>query len=129
MPRCLFAREGCKVVLAGAAHGPPDRTLPNEIQDGGASLLPFLLDMAEPAEVEETWCRPRSTCTGRSTSSSTTPGIGRVDWFEKHRPGARHRHADAGQPDRADAGHARGPAAHATAGAKVISSTCLRLRG
>lgn len=83
----LFAKEGCKVVLA-ARRLDRLQLLASEIQDAGGEALAVPVDIAERAEIE-VMVQTALDLYGRIDILFNNAGFGGVDWFEKFDP-ARH---------------------------------------
>lgn len=78
----LFAKEGCKVVLA-ARRLERLQALAGEIQKAGGEALAIPVDIADRADIEN-MVRSALDLYGRIDILFNNAGIGRVDWFENH---------------------------------------------
>ena len=78
----LFAKEGCKVVLA-ARRIDRLQTLAATIQNAGGEAIAIPVDIVNPIDVDNI---VKSTLEhyGQIDILVNNAGIGRVDWFEKH---------------------------------------------
>lgn len=80
----LFAREGCKVVLA-ARRLERLQTLAAEIQNDGGEALAIPVDVNERAEIE-VMVQTTLDLYGRIDILFNNAGFGSVDWFENLKP-------------------------------------------
>ncbi len=78
----LFARAGCKVVLA-ARRLERLQNLAAKIQSLGGEAMVIPLDIVDPAEVES-MVQSTLDLYGQIDILFNNAGIGRVDWFENH---------------------------------------------
>jgi len=81
----LFAREGCKVVLA-ARRLDRLQTLAAEIQDAGGEALAVPMDISQPAEIE-LMVQSALDLYQKIDILFNNAGFGAVNWFEKLEPG------------------------------------------
>ncbi len=80
----LFAREGCKLVLA-ARRINRLQNLAERIQDSGGEALAIPVDITNRADIEN-MVRSALDLYGQIDILFNNAGIGRVDWFENHMP-------------------------------------------
>src|SRR5436190_13301223 len=80
----LFAREGCKVVLA-ARRLDRLQALAGEIQNQGGEALVIPVDVSEPAEIE-VMVQTALDLYGQIDILFNNAGYGAVDWFENLKP-------------------------------------------
>lgn len=80
----LFAKEGCKVVLA-ARRIDRLQNLAIKIQEMGGEAFAIPADLIDPAEVTN-MVQTTLELYGRIDILFNNAGIGRVDWFENHSP-------------------------------------------
>jgi len=80
----LFAREGCKVVLA-ARRLDRLQALAAEIQNEGGEALAIPVDLSQPAEIE-LMVQTALDLYERIDILFNNAGYGSVDWFEKLKP-------------------------------------------
>jgi hypothetical protein len=80
----LFAREGCRVVLA-ARRLERLQALAGEIQKEGGEALAIPVDITDRADVEN-MVQSALDLYERIDILFNNAGIGRVDWFENHTP-------------------------------------------
>ena len=78
----LFAKEGCKVVLA-ARRLDRLQNLAAKIQELGGEAIAVPVDIIDPAEVDN-MVQTTIDLYGRIDILFNNAGIGRVDWFEHH---------------------------------------------
>jgi len=81
----LFAREGCKVVLA-ARRLDRLQTLAAEIQDAGGEALAVPVDISQPAEIK-LMVQSALDLYQKIDILFNNAGFGAVNWFEKLEPG------------------------------------------
>jgi len=81
----LFAKEGCKVVLA-ARRLDRLQMLAGEIQDAGGEALAVPVDISEPAEIQ-VMVRSALDLYQKIDILFNNAGFGAVNWFEKLDPG------------------------------------------
>lgn len=80
----LFAKEGCKVVLA-ARRIDRLQALAAKIQDAGGEAIAIPVDIVNPADVD-IMVKSALDLYGQIDILFNNAGIGRVDWFENHSP-------------------------------------------
>jgi short-subunit dehydrogenase len=80
----LFAKEGCKVVLA-ARRIDRLQNLAAKIQDAGGEAIAIPVDIVNPADVD-VMVKSALDLYGQIDILFNNAGIGRVDWFENHSP-------------------------------------------
>ncbi|MBI5964440.1 MAG: SDR family oxidoreductase [Chloroflexi bacterium] len=78
----LFAKEGCKVVLA-ARRIDRLQALAAKIQDAGGEAIAIPVDIINPADVDN-MVKSTLDLYGQIDILFNNAGIGRVDWFENH---------------------------------------------
>ncbi len=78
----LFAKEGCKVVLA-ARRIDRLQNLASKIQDTGGEAIAIPVDIVNPADVDN-MVKSTLDLYGHIDILFNNAGIGRVDWFENH---------------------------------------------
>lgn len=78
----LFAKEGCKVVLA-ARRIDRLQNLAVKIQDAGGEAMAIPVDIVNPADVDN-MVKAAIDIYERIDILFNNAGIGRVDWFENH---------------------------------------------
>ncbi|MBC7876272.1 MAG: SDR family NAD(P)-dependent oxidoreductase [Anaerolineales bacterium] len=78
----LFAKEGCKVVLA-ARRIDRLQNLAAKIQNAGGEALAIPVDIVNPADVDN-MVQSTIELYGHIDILFNNSGIGRVDWFENH---------------------------------------------
>ena len=78
----LFAKEGCKVVLA-ARRIDRLQDLAAKIQDAGGEAIAVPVDIINSADVDG-MVKSTLDIYGRIDILFNNAGIGRVDWFENH---------------------------------------------
>jgi short-subunit dehydrogenase len=78
----LFAKEGCKVVLA-ARRMERLQALAEKIQNAGGEAVALPVDITNPAEVED-MLKSALDIYGQIDILFNNAGIGRADWFENH---------------------------------------------
>jgi short-subunit dehydrogenase len=78
----LFAKEGCKVVLA-ARRIDRLQDLAAKIQDAGGEAIAVPVDIINPADVDG-MVKSTLDIYGQIDILFNNAGIGRVDWFENH---------------------------------------------
>ncbi|MBK8821739.1 MAG: SDR family NAD(P)-dependent oxidoreductase [Anaerolineales bacterium] len=78
----LFAKEGCKVVLA-ARRLDRLQNLAAKIQELGGEAIAVPVDIIDPAEVDN-MVQTTIDLYGQIDILFNNAGIGRVDWFENH---------------------------------------------
>jgi short-subunit dehydrogenase len=81
---CLFAKEGCKVVLA-ARRLDRLQALASEIQNAGGEALAIPVDVTERAEID-VMVQTALDLYGRIDILFNNAGFGSVNWFEKFDP-------------------------------------------
>ena len=80
----MFAKEGCKVVLA-ARRIDRLRELAAKIQDAGGEAIAVPVDIVNPDEVD-TMIQTAVDLYDRIDILFNNAGVGRVGWFEEHTP-------------------------------------------
>jgi NADP-dependent 3-hydroxy acid dehydrogenase YdfG len=80
----LFAREGCKVVLAARRLDRLEE-LAKEIRAAGGEALPVVMDVSQPAQIEA-MVKAAIDGYGRIDVLFNNAGFGRLDWLEKLDP-------------------------------------------
>jgi short-subunit dehydrogenase len=80
----LFAKEGCKVVLA-ARRIDRLQNLAAKIQDAGGEAIAIPVDIVDALEVEN-MVKTTLDLYGQIDILFNNAGIGRVEWFENHAP-------------------------------------------
>ncbi|MBI5945707.1 MAG: SDR family NAD(P)-dependent oxidoreductase [Chloroflexi bacterium] len=78
----LFAKEGCKVVLA-ARRVDRLQALAEKIQNGGGEAIAIPVDITNPADAVD-MVKSALDIYGQIDILFNNAGIGRVDWFENH---------------------------------------------
>ena len=78
----LFAKEGCKVVLA-ARRIDRLQAIAAKIQDAGGEAIAIPVDVINPADVDN-MVKSTLDLYGQIDILFNNAGIGRVDWFENH---------------------------------------------
>lgn len=78
----LFAKEGCKVVLA-ARRVDRLQTLASRIQDEGGKAIVVPMDIVNPADIDN-MVKSALDLYGQVDILFNNAGIGRVGWFEEH---------------------------------------------
>ncbi len=76
----LFAREGCKLVLAARRLDRLEE-MAKEIRAGGGDALPISVDVSQPAQIEA-MVKSTVDAYGRIDILFNNAGFGRLDWFE-----------------------------------------------
>ncbi len=76
----LFAREGCRVVLA-ARRIERLQQLANEINDSGGEALPVAMDVTQPEQIDAS-VRAALDAYGQIDLLFNNAGFGRLDWLE-----------------------------------------------
>jgi len=80
----LFAKEGCKLVLA-ARRIERLQNLAEKIQNAGGEAIAIPVDITNRADIEN-MVRSALDLYGQIDILFNNAGIGRVDWFENHTP-------------------------------------------
>src|SRR3990172_9210500 len=78
----LFAKEGCKVVLA-ARRIDRLQNLAEKIQDAGGEAIAIPVDIVNSADIDN-MVQTALDLYGHIDILFNNAGIGRVDWFENH---------------------------------------------
>ena len=76
----IFAKEGCKVVLAARRLDRLEE-LAKEIRDAGGEALPVAMDVSQPTQVEA-MVKSALDAYGRIDVLFNNAGFGRLDWLE-----------------------------------------------